>query len=328
MKEQGRGDQGFSLIELMIALTVTLIISGAVMRLLTAGKGVFRREPALASRQQNIRFGMDAIWRDVFSAGSGLPTFSQAFTNSLDGVGIPGSGGTNSDQIEIITTADCDALTVCSDFTGASISTFEPLSSCYQFPTLVLLTNQQGEMGYYWAEQPGSGSTNNCTAGNGGGTGNGHTTFPHGQSYIDPPGGFKGTWTNPPQNMSVVQIIRYRINPGPDGVPSLERSAYGGMTMPDGTSSWQPVALGVEDLQVQYLNGAGVWSDTPGVANAAVPNTAVRRVRITLSARATEANLQGMTTSAVGNAVRGQLTSEVSPRTTMASLEMAGVGRY
>jgi len=328
MKNPRRGEQGFSLIELMIALTVTLIISGAVIRLLSAGKGVFRREPAMSSRQQNIRFGMDMVWKDVYGAGSGLPMFQQAFTNSLNGTGILGSGGANSDQIEIISTQDCDALTVCSDFTGASVSTFEPLNSCYQFPTIVLLTNRQGEMGYYWAEQPGGGSTNNCTPGNGGGGGNGHTVFPHGQSYVDPPGGFKSTWTNPPQNMSLASIVRYRIALGTDGVPNLERSGFGGMIMPDGTSSWQPIANGVEDLQVQYMNAAGAWSDNPGVANSADPNTAVRRVRITMSARVTEANLTGQTTSAVGNGVRGTLSSEVSPRTAMASLEMAGVGKY
>ena len=48
--------RGFSLIELTVAMTVTLIITGAMFQLLTAGKSAFRREPELSDRQQNIRW--------------------------------------------------------------------------------------------------------------------------------------------------------------------------------------------------------------------------------------------------------------------------------
>src|SRR5512136_2665399 len=73
-------ERGFSLVELMIAMTVTLIVSGAIYGLLTSGSNAFRREPELADRQQNIRIAMDLLTRDVFNAGSALPTFSQVFT--------------------------------------------------------------------------------------------------------------------------------------------------------------------------------------------------------------------------------------------------------
>src|SRR5262245_52248889 len=110
MSQSSRKQQGFTLLELMIAMTVTLVITGAVVRLLTAGKSVFRREPALSSRQQNIRFGMDLVWQDVFGAGSGLPMFKQAFTDGLNGVGSMGSGGANTDELEITSTGDCNSL--------------------------------------------------------------------------------------------------------------------------------------------------------------------------------------------------------------------------
>ena len=263
---EDRKQQGFSLVELMVALTVTLIISGAVFRLLTAGKGVFRREPALSTRQQSIRFGMDMVWKDVFAAGTGLPMFSQAFTDGLNGIGALGSGGAKTDEIEIISTLDCNTLSVCAGFTGSSVTTYEPLNSCFQFPALVVLSNP-GEMGIFWAEQPGAGATGSC----GSGAGSGHVTLPHGQSYQNPPGGLHTTWTNPPQWMSVIRVIRYRVAPDADGVPNLWRSYYGGLNMPDGTSSWEPVAQGVEDLQVQYLNGTGNWLPTPGTSNPGQP---------------------------------------------------------
>ena len=77
-----RNARGFSLVELMVAMTVTLIVSGAIYGLLTSGSNAFRREPEIADRQQNIRAAMDLIARDVFSAGAALPTFAQVFTRA------------------------------------------------------------------------------------------------------------------------------------------------------------------------------------------------------------------------------------------------------
>jgi len=73
-----RHARGFSLVELMVAMTVTLIVSGAMYGRLTSGSNAFRREPEIADRQQNIRAAMDLIARDVFSAGAALPTFGPA----------------------------------------------------------------------------------------------------------------------------------------------------------------------------------------------------------------------------------------------------------
>ena len=75
-----RKERGFSMVELMVAMTITLIVSGAIYGLLTSGSTAFRREPELADRQQNIRVAMDLISRDVYNAGASLPTFSQVFT--------------------------------------------------------------------------------------------------------------------------------------------------------------------------------------------------------------------------------------------------------
>jgi hypothetical protein len=130
--------------------------------------------------------------------------------------------------------------------------------------------------------------------------------------------------------MLVGQVIRYRINMDAGGIPNLERSAFGGEDF-DGQSSWQVIARGVEDLQVEYLNGAG-WQDLPGTISCAgacdPPDQAaldslVQRVRVRLSARALAANLAGQSTSAVGNALRGQLATEIAPRAAVATLGLA-----
>jgi prepilin-type N-terminal cleavage/methylation domain-containing protein len=326
--ESRQGERGFSLIELMVAMVATLVVSGAVYGLLTAGNTAFRREPALADRQQNIRAALDMIGSDVFRAGFGLPPFAQAFTDGLDAQGPDGPGGAKTDEIEIFAAADCPYLGICvitPQGTGASVTTFQALSACYRFPALVILGDQE-KWGLYWAEKPGTAVSGAC--GPGGGV-NGHVTLPHGQEpLINPPGGL-GTWV--PEYMMVGQAIRYRITVDAEGTPNLERSDMGGRPLPDGSSSWQTIARGIEDLQVEYENGVD-WEDTPGVISCglscATPTTAeydtiVRRVRIRLSARSTEAALQGQTTSAVGDAVRGQLVTDIAPRAANSTLGMA-----
>jgi len=329
-KESGGTEQGFSLVELMIAMTVTLIISGAVFQLVSASSTAFRREPALADRQQNIRVAMDIISQDVYQAGYALPQFAQAFTDGLNGVGPAGSGGADTDELEIFLASECPALSVC-EYNGAQIKTQEPLAACYQFPALVIVGDASC-WGMRFAEKPGAGKVGSC---GGKGGDNGHVVTAPGQApLVNPPGGFNG-WT--PEWMIVGQAVRYRINVDAEGTPNLERSPFGGVNTPGpggGTSSWQVIARGVEDLQVEYMNATG-WQDEPGTISCASAttdcgdtcqpvasdyDTLIRRVRVRLSARAMENNLQGQTTSAVGNAVRGQLETEVAPRTAVVTL--------
>jgi hypothetical protein len=157
----------------------------------------------------------------------------------------------------------------------------------------------------------GSGTDADCKAG--------HINMPAGKSDLNPPGGKRNF---EPQWVIVGNIIRYRINPDADGIPNLERSDLGGALDRSNNSSWQIVARGVEDLQVEYENGAGVWDDDPGLTSTAP--TLVRRVRVQLSARVTEGGpLAGETTAADGTtAVRGQLGVEIAPRTANATLGM------
>ena len=84
-REAPRPESGFSLVELMVALVVTLIVSGAVYGLLTSGQSAFRKEPAMADRQANIRAAMDMIVSDLRGAGVGMPPFTRVFTPGLDG---------------------------------------------------------------------------------------------------------------------------------------------------------------------------------------------------------------------------------------------------
>ena len=83
------------------------------------------------------------------------------------------------------------------------------------------------------------------------------------------------------------------------------------------------MARGIEDLQIEYQADAA-WDNQPPVAITGAWNSLVRRVRITLSARANAPNLQGASRAAgvASNAVRGQLSTVVTPRAAFQELQM------
>ena len=357
-----RQQRGFSLVELMVAMTVTLIVSGAIYGLLTSGSSAFRREPEVADRQQNIRVAMDVISRDVFNAGAALPAFAQVFTfddpaggacagGGLNGCGevgalgpaaasarAPGDGGdpsTNSDVLEILTIAEnCPQVQVCGGTPGSSgvLVTLTPVASCLDVSSFALVVNSVAPN---FAIQPvldPSGAASSC----GTPTLNGTVNL---AAPVQPwaPGG-----AIDPAFVYAARVVRYRIGPSSDPSdpnPALWRSNTGGYAadgsavaepgeagFPDPSSPWELVARGIEDLQIEYRAGDGLWRNRPPQVADSVWDTLVREVRITLSARASAANLQGATAAdgADYNAVRGQLTTVVAPRSAFNELQMGG----
>jgi prepilin-type N-terminal cleavage/methylation domain-containing protein len=347
MRMRATRQGGFSLIELMVAMTVTLIVSGAIFGLLTAGQNAFRREPELADRQQNIRVAMDLITRDIVAVGSGMSNDVQGFAindpgptplnnpppamGSEPSVLIPGE---RADFLQMVSNdGSCPTLHVCKSPTGSEIFTNEPLPACYS-PTV---------LAYFWGSTgsaAGAGPPGLLQVKPKGGAqvcGGGHLEWPGGlnpglnQPGACPGGGPGGT---PPstqcQYISMIQVVRYELGPDPNdpNTPALWRSAQGRMTnggLGPPAAPWQLVARGIEDMQIRYLTGAGGWADAPPGVVGTDTTTWVREVQVTLSARSMAANLAGQTTSAVGgNAVRGQLTSVVTPRAALLNLDQAG----
>ena len=141
---------GFSLLEMLVAITVTLIIMGSVYGLIAQGQNAFGREPLVADRQQQIRLAMDRIQKDVVSAGLGLGPYVQAFAPGLDGIGPIGVrvagdpllGGGMTDALEIRSrAADCPVVRTASSvvpvpplgtaLSGQNLQTLEPLTPCF-----------------------------------------------------------------------------------------------------------------------------------------------------------------------------------------------------
>jgi prepilin-type N-terminal cleavage/methylation domain-containing protein len=357
-----RHERGFSLVELMVAMTITLVISSAIYGLLTAGSNAFRREPELADRQQNIRVAMDIIARDVFGAGAGLPTFGQMFTRNdpggacqpaLNGCGQPGTMGPgaaaargadsqNTDVLQILSADEqCPSLAVCSAGPAAGAAgvfvteTALPQSQCIRAFRLLLLTNDRA-FTVQAATAAGNGVT--CPAG-GVSPPNANLTLTATLAPFVPLVVFPANNPDPPAANSVylhrARLVRYRIAPSTaagDVAPALWRTESG-LFNGDGTpapepgvagfslanSPWELIARGIEDL-----DGNGAWQNQPPVALLDDWNSIVRRVRISLSARATAPNLAGETSAGGGApvAVRGELSTVVTPRAAYNDLRM------
>jgi prepilin-type N-terminal cleavage/methylation domain-containing protein len=339
-------ENGFTLLELMVALVVTLVITGSMWGLMASGQGSFSREPELMDRQQQIRIAMKRLQEDVLTAGLGLGTFVQAFGENLNGVGMlgvrvigdPDLGGGNSDFLELRKqTDDCPPVRVDpgNPRNGANYNSIDTWPACYPEPGWVLAFFPDGNAKWGWGH-------------NQHGSGNQKFNFPPGQQ----PGGSQMTGVAnlscsldlavlpgacPPGNsgeavyFAQMDRIRYQLGNDVDGTPSLFRSASGGFDQgteafanPPG-NSWQLVARGIEDMQIRYRTFAG-WQDAaPQIQpQGAQPlDNVVREVEITLWARTVgRTRLQGESV-APGNqvtAVRGSLVTTVSPRAAQVAL--------
>ena len=301
MTEERQG--GFSLIELLVAMTITLIVSGAIYGLLTGGQNAFRREPELTERQQNIRLAMDMIMRDTANAGVGLPPFAQLFTTGLDddASSPPGPSGNQSDEIEMLTNTGQEAENTCAatrnhDGAWGETNVFltrELVGSVGvgRLVFLILSEDMNTAADDYWTTrrvtaQPApeaypAGTTGlvppNCSEDTPG-VPSIHATL----DFANGPGNMPSLCAlapvgSPRGNIDVTRCgslaitrvvfanqVRYRIRNAPDGVPVLQRAST-----EDPAGTFQTLARGIEELQVQYtqVTDPATWvDDAPLVA--------------------------------------------------------------
>jgi Tfp pilus assembly protein PilV len=315
--------EGFSLIELMMAMVVTMIMGGAVVGLLVSANRAFRREPEVAERQQNARVAMDMITRDIASAGSGLPAFSQVFTPGFEG------GGTAADALEMITnTAGLDSLPLCAtvDVDWASpavylyadtkhITEASPGVAGTDVAVLMSACATTPAVGKYWLRQVTSKETSTtavdgCPAlvsvklGLATVRGELDALLPDGKQC---------------RAYAVQPVTRVRYQVGDEGgMPVLQRVVGG---------SVQVVAWGIEDMQVRYRSAKDIADLDAFVAPvvAVVPDdytTLTIGVEVSLWSRTLHGNIQGASaaTEEQAAAVRGQLISRVAPRSALYAL--------
>jgi Tfp pilus assembly protein PilW len=357
MERSVRSDaSGFSLVELTVALVVTLIVSGAIYGLLAGGQSAFRREPELADRQQQVRVAMDLIMKDVGNAGSGLPKWVQIFTRNLDACsscpdgGAPmGLGGNLTDELEILTNdAGHDNEPVCAtpgQGNSANIRLIRNNTSL-SGPVLIIFADGTWTMMNITDTSNDSSGETNCTSGitktklnfnsgagdptgmnlssgtcqpNNYGVGNAGTGVNGCPAPAAPDPGNPCCTAN---EVSFTEMVRYRIRNDATGVPMLQRSSSTDLSCLPGTlPCYQTVARGIEDLQVQYTNASGATTNGAPLVVANNWGSLVTQVQVTLGSRSEARNIQGATADAnLGNRMRGRLTWVGSPRSTLIAL--------
>jgi type IV pilus assembly protein PilW len=85
-----RYQYGLSLVELLVALTISLFLIAGVIQLFIGSKQTYRFHESLSRIQENGRFALDALSRDIRMAGHygcgsrGIPTTGLVFDNTLN----------------------------------------------------------------------------------------------------------------------------------------------------------------------------------------------------------------------------------------------------
>ena len=354
-RRQAGPQSGFSLIELMVALTVTLVVSGAIYGLLSGGQSAFRREPELTDRQQNARVALNLIMRDIANAGSGMPKFIQTFSQNLNNctnsttcpvdtgrITRPDVPAEVPDELEMLTNSGAKenepACHTAGQGNSTQVTTVRNTGSSVGDNQIVLLftTTGQWTIRNVVSTNSNSSSAGNCNGGNQAhsnlnfNSGNNDTTGLNQPQGVCQPNGF-GTVTSSPcevDQVSFATLVRYRIRVDASGVPVLQRfSSDDSSLLVAGVQSYQTIARGIEDLEVEYTkaNAPNTWilNGAPLVVNNDY-TTLITQVRVTLIARAEGRKLQGQKTSASGRTnVRGTLTSVGTPRATLVNLNSA-----
>ena len=80
-----RAEQGFSLVEVLIAAVISLILLAGALGAFNNAIGMNEKASLLADLEQNLRAGMNLLVRDFITAGWGIPT---------GGIPIPSGDGT------------------------------------------------------------------------------------------------------------------------------------------------------------------------------------------------------------------------------------------
>jgi prepilin-type N-terminal cleavage/methylation domain-containing protein len=79
-----RRNSGFSLVELMVAIAITIIVVGVSLDALNEGQRASQAISLMSNMNQNLRAGMDQLQHDMVLAGSGIP---------VGGISVPNGSG-------------------------------------------------------------------------------------------------------------------------------------------------------------------------------------------------------------------------------------------
>jgi len=271
---------GFTLIEIMVAVTISMVLLGGVMQVFVSSNKTYRAQEANARLQENGRFSIYFLSRDLRMAdfwgcasfdnisnhlnpgGAGFIDFTAGGLAGADNTGLNGS-----DSITVRGAGD----------TGLTVQTpYMPTTSA---DLKVTVNNGINQNDILLVSDCTSGDAFQTTNANPDGTGQlvhntgavssgpGNATKPFSKSYQGDAQVYRASETT------------YSIATGASGEPALFRSING--------AAPEELVVGIENMQIVY----GEDTDADGTANYYVPVGSVTNmdnvvsVRITLTAR-------------------------------------------
>jgi len=348
-------DEGFSLIEVLVSLVITMIVMASVFMLLQRGQESFRREPEVADMTANARAGMNRISEDLTIAGYNTPASMAIMWDDGGGLtpdevtiiyadpdvpvskpkpcgggGAPGGGGPGGGGGPCNTIGTSAVLNIDPESFSTHPADYE---KAYKEGMVLLALQgpngdpacdlvQPGVTPFELTQPP------QCTGAGGAGSGpagcatlNLNHNPGKGSSEMNLPGGFQNDVTTECAVIGLFHIVQYRVNPLPPAEnPALERR-----DLVLGTD-WTPVSANIENLQVQYTQGVVEnFEDEPSLLPMGNdPNSYITRVRITVSGRSESTNLQGSSAgvfAAEDTHMRRTFTTTVSLRNQLAQAQ-------
>ncbi len=325
--------RGYSLIEVMISVMITVIVMMGVYGLLRKGQETAAREPEVSALQQNIRGGLTMLEQDLTKAGYNMPGATAILWKD---------GGTYPDEITILSldsevpTAEthiCRRGLPCEMLRDSGVLALDPktmeprledLETAYSRGMTLLAIetedcNHDEKVGVYAFEvkrDPHVQLLGGLSALN----------IPHDPAELTEvlnfPAGFNDEIHPDCAVVGHYRIVQYRVGSSlSETSPSLERRDLSvGQT-------WSSVAANVEDLQFTYATGdSEVFVDDPPPPHPSNPWTWITSVKVTLKGRSESANLQGSTNEGLaddGAHLRRSYSTTVSLRNLIAQVQKA-----
>ncbi|MFC1748855.1 PilW family protein [Pseudomonadota bacterium] len=278
--------QGFSLVEMMVAITISLILLAGVLQIFMSSKQANRMQEAMSRLQENGRFAVQFIVRDVRladfwgchgnlvnvtsdlnSAGAGYIDYT---TGAIAGV----DGGGGSDTLTVMG-AYASGIYVVAPFMPNEAANLQVVAGANISATDILLVSDCVSADIF--------QVTNANP-NGAKTEVVHNVGNPGITPGNATGNLSKTYDGDARTYKVRQVS-YFVQNGAYGGPSLFRSENGNN---------QELIEGVEDIQVLY----GQDTDSDGSANryvvagaAGLVMSEVVSLRVTLSLRTEDSNL-------------------------------------
>ena len=269
---------GLTLIEVMIAITISLILLAGVMQIFTGSRQTYRVQDNMARLQENGRFAMSFLTRGVRASDYwGCLTGSTPATviNNLNPAGVGfvafnGAGGiagtdntglNGSDTLTLNTIAPVTGLTIVAPFMGTNPAAniqVAPAANSLQLGDIVMVGDCES-IDIFQIQAGTPGVTGTLIHGVG---------VPVGGPPAPPagPGNLTGLLSKPytanrTPSLLTSQAITYSIQPDPanNNEPSLFQSVNGGI----------PVVLveGVENMQIRYGENTTAPAAPPAISD-------------------------------------------------------------